>query len=304
MTKPDVFLSIIIPLFNEADNIAPLLDALEVALTGIRHEIILVDDGSTDQTVAAIRQYQKDTTRLVELTRNFGQTAALLAGIDTASGNYIVTMDGDMQNDPADIPAMLSLLLEKKVDMVTGWRKNRKDARIFRRIPSQIANWLMRKACRISIHDSGCTLKIMTAEMCRSIEWRGQMHRFIPALAVMAGGHIAEIEVRHHPRCHGVSKYGLSRTFNVACDLLLLWFLTRYNNRPMHGFGGIGLRLLLVDLILYIICLLAGCASGAYVFLFGILFFLGLQFLALGVFAELVIRALPARKNYVIKSNK
>ncbi|MCB2081062.1 MAG: glycosyltransferase family 2 protein, partial [Rickettsiales bacterium] len=230
-------LSVIIPVYNERDNIAPMLEALHSALASITHEVIFVDDGSSDDTVAQILTHKHPHIRVLVFTRNYGQTSAMAAGIEAAEGTYIVTLDGDLQNDPGDIPLMLNRLKEEKLDMVAGRRAKRKDGFFLRKIPSRIANYLIRRISRVRVQDYGCTLKVFRADLAKRLDLFGELHRFIPILADIEGARIAEMDVRHHPRRFGTSKYGLSRTLRVASDLLLMGFFLRWRQKPMHLFG-------------------------------------------------------------------
>ena len=230
-------LSIVVTIFNEQDNIKPLLDQLHSALYNISHEIILVDDGSTDLTVPRIREFADEHVRLVSLKGNYGQTAAMSAGIDEAVGTYIATMDGDLQNDPSDIPSMLQKLKNENWDVVAGNRKNRRDGFLLRKIPSKIANKLIRSLTGSTIRDYGCTLKVFKNEIAKSIGLYGDLHRFIPILTALEGGKITDVDVKHHARQFGESKYGLGRTFKVMSDLILMVFFKKYFRRPIHFFG-------------------------------------------------------------------
>lgn len=250
LSLPAHRLSVVVPLYNEEDNVAPLVARVEEALSGYSHpwELILVDDGSGDATVdrafAAARQYGPHI-RIVELTRNFKQTAAMQAGVDAARGDVIVTMDGDLQNDPIDIPRMVARLLNENLDLVAGWRQNRQDGLFLRKIPSRIANRLIAKMTGVNLQDYGCSLKAFRASVIKSVRLYGEMHRFIPAWLAMVTTprRIAQEAVTHHPRTAGTSKYGISRTFRVILDLIAVYFFMRFRTRPGHFFGGIGLVL-------------------------------------------------------------
>lgn len=239
-------LSIVVPFYNEEDNVEPLVERIHAALTGYGHpwELILVNDGSADDTGSKIieaRARWGRHVRAIDLQRNFGQTAALQAGIDYSRGDVIALMDGDLQNDPEDIPEMVARLLNEDLDLLAGWRKSRKD-RLSRRIPSRIANRLIRKITRVELHDYGCSLKVFRAHILRGVRLYGEMHRFIPAwLATRtAPARIREHIVRHHPRVAGRSKYGISRAWRVIIDLLAVYFFMRFRARPGHFFGAIG----------------------------------------------------------------
>ncbi|MGE5385184.1 MAG: glycosyltransferase family 2 protein [Betaproteobacteria bacterium] len=250
LSLPPHRLSIVVPLYNEQDNVAPLAARVHEALADYANpwELILVDDGSSDGTLkhmlAAAKQYG-DHVRPVELTRNFKQTAAMQAGVDAARGDVIVTMDGDLQNDPSDIPRLVSRLLHEELDLVAGWRQNRQDAVVMRKIPSRIANRLIAKMTGVRLNDYGCSLKAFRASVLKNIRLYGEMHRFIPAwlATVTSSRRISEEPVKHHPRVAGQSKYGISRTFRVILDLIAVYFFMCYRSRPGHFFGGIGLAL-------------------------------------------------------------
>jgi glycosyltransferase involved in cell wall biosynthesis len=260
-------LSFIVPVMNEAENIATLHAELVAAALQITKksahsafEIIFVDDGSTDNTVAELKKLSPIT--IIELRRNFGQTAALDAGIKAAKGEYLVTLDGDGQNDPGDVPALLNELIEKDVDVVCGWRAKRKDSSS-KRFVSAGAKWLRSFLVNDGIHDSGCTLRVYRSECFEGLTLRGEMHRFIPALLKWRGYKVTEMPVNHRPRLHGVSKYSMSRTVKGFLDMLSLWFFRKYASRPLHFLGGLGL-----------LSFAAGVALGSYLFvmrLFGLI---------------------------------
>ena len=237
-------LSVVIPVYDEVDNIQNVHQALSGVLAGLERdcEIIFVDDGSSDGTTEELATLAARDSRvkLVQFRRNFGQTAALSAGIEMATGEVIVTMDGDMQNDPADIPRMLAKL-DEGYDLVHGWRKNRKDAMLNRRLPSKIANWLIAKVTGFPVRDLGCTLKAIRSDVAKDLAMYGEMHRFIPILAHWQGARCAEVVTRHHPRRHGTTKYGIWRTFRVILDLITVKYMIQYSVSPMKLFGSIGL---------------------------------------------------------------
>lgn len=236
--------SVVIPVFNERDNISRLYWQLNKVLTGLGepYEVVFVDDGSTDGSLENLKKIAAEDpqVRVVAFRRNYGQTAAMQAGIDAASCDVIVTMDGDLQNDPADIPMMLAKLAEG-YDLIHGWRKNRKDALLHRKLPSRIANWLISKVTGFPIHDLGCTLKAIRREIAQELELYGEMHRFIPILAHQRGARCAEVVTRHHPRTAGTTKYGIDRTFRVILDLVTVKYMLDYFAHPMKLFGGVGL---------------------------------------------------------------
>ena len=243
-------LSVVIPMYNEIDNVSPMVARVNESLAAYNGpwELLVVDDGSSDGTPQALhRETEKygSHIRVIELRRNFGQTAAMQAGIDEARGELIATLDGDLQNDPDDIPRMVVHLLEKDLDLLTGWRKNRKDDLVLRKIPSRIANRLIGKITGVRINDYGCSLKVYRASVIKQVRLYGEMHRFIPAwvAAVVPPSRIGEIVVKHNARVAGESKYGISRTFRVILDLLSVYFFMRYRGRPGHFFGSIGLAL-------------------------------------------------------------
>lgn len=237
-------LSITIPIYNEESNIPILYERLisELEKIGRPFEIILVNDGSSDNSERVLEGYAKNDARIrvVNFRRNFGQTAAMMAGIDYASGDIIIPMDGDLQNDPADI-AKLLVKLDEGYDVVSGWRKNRKDHALKRNFPSRIANLLISKISGVHLHDYGCSLKAYRKEVLKGVRLYGEMHRFIPIYASWEGGKVAEVPVTHHPRIHGNSKYGMERVVKVVLDLIVVKFLAKYSNKPIYVFGGFGL---------------------------------------------------------------
>ena len=239
-----VALSVIVPVFNEEGNVGLLLEQIYEVLAGLKRtsEVIVVDDGSSDDTFMLLRELARshDTLRLVRLRRNFGQTAALSAGLDESRGEVIVTMDGDLQNDPKDIPRLLALI-DEGFDLVSGWRKQRQDRFLTRVLPSRIANWIIGKITGVRLHDYGCSLKAYRREVIRDLRLYGEMHRFMPALVSWYGAEIAEIPVNHKPRQSGTSKYGLSRTLRVVLDLITVKFLLKFATRPLHSIGMAGL---------------------------------------------------------------
>jgi glycosyltransferase involved in cell wall biosynthesis len=243
-------LSIIVPFYNEEDSIAPLYEAIVKVLTQLEHsfEIIFVDDGSVDSTFVRAKQLaQRDSRlRVIKFRKNYGQTPAIAAGIDNARGRLLITMDGDLQNDPADIPRLIARINDGN-DIVVGWRHQRQDKLITRKIPSQIANWLIGKVTGVPIRDNGCSLKAYRTDIIKSIPLYSEMHRFIPAVASITGAGIAEIKVRHHPRRHGVSKYGLSRVYKVLLDLLTIKTLISFVARPVLWFCILALPAVLIS---------------------------------------------------------
>lgn len=295
-------LSLVITLLNEQDNIAPLMAAIREALTGYDYELILVDDGSTDATVARIKELADAQTTLISLKRNYGQTAAMAAGIDHANGDYIVTLDGDLQNDPSDIPAMLKKLQDEGWDVVAGNRRNRQDGMLWRKLPSKIANRLIRNLTGVFIRDYGCTLKVFTRDIARKLELFGELHRFIPILAVLEGAKITDMDVKHHARIHGKSKYGMGRTLKVMSDLLLMVFFQKYFRRPIHLFGPLGMVTFFlgvaISFYLLIQKILGHDIWGRPILILGVtLVMMGIQFLTFGLIAELIMRTYYESQN-------
>ena len=288
-------ISIVIPLHNEEDNVKPLLDQIKTALRDHDYEILLVDDGSTDTTVQQVKLHATHRVKLIVLNRNYGQTAAIAAGIGEAKGKYIVTMDGDLQNDPLDIPFMIEKMEAGDWDVVAGNRKDRKEGRFLRMIPSNIANRLIRKLTAVNVHDYGCTLKLFKSSVAKHLGLYGELHRFIPILAVLEGARLTEIDVRHHARKYGKSKYGLNRTIKVISDLLLMVFLKKYFQRPIHFFGPLGIICTgigsVISFYLLILKILGNEIWGRPLLILGVTLVLaGIQFLTFGIIAELVIR--------------
>ena len=288
-------LSIVITVFNEQENIRPLLQQIAAALPGYSYEVVIVDDGSTDRTVAEVKQYADAHVKLVIFNANYGQTAAMAAGIQEAGGDYIATMDGDLQNDPTDIPAMLEKVKAEGWDMVAGTRKNRQDGALLRKLPSTLANRLIRKMTGITIRDYGCTLKVFRKEIAKNLGLYGELHRFIPILAVLEGGRITDVDVKHHPRRFGQSKYGLGRTFKVLSDLILMWFFKFYFKRPIHFFGPLGILCFFsgsaISVYFLVLKLLGNEIWGRPLLILGVTLVLaGIQFLTFGIIAELIMR--------------
>jgi glycosyltransferase involved in cell wall biosynthesis len=297
MKKTSPKLSVVIPVMNEEDNIAPMVEAVFKALEAESFELIFVDDGSHDATIQNILSLSKKhtTIRLVQFTRNFGQTSAMAAGIAAAEGEFIATLDGDLQNDPSDIPTMLAKLEKEKLDVVAGIRAKRKDGMILRKIPSKIANMLIRKLTKVQITDYGCTLKVFRAELAKRLDLYGELHRFIPILAVMEGAKITEIPVKHHPRIHGQAKYGIGRTLRVFSDLLLMFYMSKYRQKPMHFFGNLGTLMFgiggLIEAYLLALKLTGEDIGGRPLFYIGILLLIGgVQLITTGFVAELLMR--------------
>lgn len=288
-------LSVVIPVLNEADNMQPLLLALGTALQNISHEIILVDDGSTDATRKNILEYGDAHTMLVELRGHYGQSTALAAGIDHARGKYIALLDGDLQNDPADILPMLDLLKREDWDVVAGNRRSRQDGLIFRKIPSRLANSLIRQVTGVNIKDYGCTLKVFRKQIAEDLGLYGELHRFIPVLARLQGARLTEVDVHHRPRIHGKSKYGIGRTFKVVSDLMLMVFFRRYMQKPMHLFGTVGFIFfslgVLINLYLLILKIAGEDIWGKPLLILGLILLLGgIQLITLGILSEVSMR--------------
>lgn len=292
-------LSIVIPVRNESPNIKPLYDELTQALGeyGRTYEILVVDDGSTDDTFAQLEALQARDPRLrvIRFRRNFGQTAAFAAGFKHARGRLVVTSDGDLQNDPRDIPAMVALI-EQGHDIVCGWRKDRKDTFVTRRVPSMLANRLISFATGVSLHDYGCSLKVFRSEVVKPMRLYGEMHRFMPAIASQMGVSIAEVVVNHRARSAGQSKYGLSRTIRVVLDLATVKFLLSYSTRPLQIFGLMGLvagglGALITGWLAYVrLFLHQGIADRPLLLLGVMLVFIGVQLVTFGLLAEVMAR--------------
>ncbi len=295
-TAPE--LSVVVPVYDEQDNIEPLYEALTNALSELdrSYEIVVVDDGSRDETYARLARLAAtdDRLKLVKLRRNYGQTAAMAAGFDHAGGEVIVPMDGDLQNDPADI-ALLVEKIDEGYDVVSGWRRDRQDP-FMRRLPSRIANWLIGRVTGVRLHDYGCTLKAYRAEVVRETRLYGEMHRFLPALADQAGARITEIPVRHHARSAGKSKYGIGRTLKVLLDLLTVKFLSVWSTKPSYVFGGSGMILCFLGIGFVTWTAYERIFHGIYVYrqpslIVGVfLFTIGLNLILLGLLAELIVR--------------
>ena len=288
-------LSVVITVMNEEDNIKPLLDAVRQALIGIDFEVILVDDGSTDKTKQQVLEHSDERTTLVELRKNYGQSTAMTAGIDYSRGRYIALLDGDLQNDPTDIPAMLELLKKEDWDVVAGNRKNRKDGFILRKIPSRIANALIRRMTGVYIKDYGCTLKVFRREIAEELGLYGELHRFIPVLAKLQGARITQVDVKHHARIHCKSKYGINRTFKVMSDLVLMVFMRKYLQKPMHLFGPIGFISVglgaAINIYLLILKIMGHDIWGKPLLILGLILLLGgIQFITIGIIADINTR--------------
>ena len=315
-TSAAKFLSIVVPVYNEQENVGELVGEIGAALggAGLAYELVVVDDGSTDGTLAALRGLQGEhpELRVIRFRRNFGQTAALAAGFDHARGDVVVPLDGDLQNDPRDIVRLVKKL-EEGYDVVSGWRRDRKDKLVTRKLPSWVANWLIGRITGVRLHDYGCTLKAYRREALENVNLYGEMHRFIPAVAKWSGAEVAEMAVNHRPRVRGKAKYGLSRTFKVVLDLVTVKFLGTFSTKPLHIFGGIGL-----------LTVLAGMLSGLVVVyqkwfaepqlpmnrnpllvLTAMLMMMSVQFLLMGLLAEMLCRTYHESQNkatYVVRA--
>lgn len=292
-------LSIAVPVYNEEESVEPLIREINGVLEplGKSYEIIVVDDGSRDRTFAALSKLHREqpAIKVVRLKRNFGQTAALAAGLAYARGEIVILIDGDGQNDPADIPALLGKLAEGN-DLVAGWRFNRRDPFLRRRLPSMIANRLISWTTRVKLHDYGCTLKAMRKDIADNLKLYGEMHRFIPAIAFERGARIAELKVNHRPRLRGQSKYGITRTLRVVLDLLTVKFMISYSTRPSHVFGPIGI---LSGLSGFSIAIYLTIQKWVYDLEIGgrpllllaiLLIFIGFQFVTMGLLGEMLAR--------------
>jgi|SRR3989344_7011185 len=305
-------LSIILPVYNEEESVEELYRGIKEALKSpsFDYEIIAVNDGSKDKSLEVLKKIAGSDAKfkVVDFRRNYGQTAAISAGIDSAQGDILIPMDADLQNDPADIPKFLEKI-DEGFDVVSGWRRDRKD-NLKRRLPSQMANWLISLITKVKLHDYGCTMKAYKRETMKDIRFYGEMHRFMPAYIVWYGGKVAEISVNHRPRKYGKAKYGFSRLFKVVLDLLTVKFLMTYLTKPIHFFGQIGIFMLFCGF-------LSGTGTLIYKFIFGIslrttqlplltVFFItiGIQFILMGLLAEVLIRIYhepQGRSPYVVK---
>ena len=307
-------LSIVIPIRNESPNIRPLYDEVmgTLAAHGRSFEVIVIDDGSTDDSFAQLAALQATDARLrvIRFRRNFGQTAAFAAGFAHARGRLVVTSDGDLQNDPRDIESMVQLSDRDDVDIVCGWRKDRKDTFVTRRIPSMAANWIISKATGVALHDYGCSLKVFRAEVVKSLRLYGEMHRFLPAIASEQGVRIAEVVVNHRARHAGTTKYGLSRTIRVILDLVTVKFLLSYSTRPLQIFGLLGmvsggLGALITAYLGWVRLVEHQSIADRPLLLLGVLLvFTGVQFLTFGLLAELMARTYyesQGKPTYVIR---
>ncbi|MHC4641856.1 MAG: glycosyltransferase family 2 protein [Planctomycetota bacterium] len=305
-------ISIVVPLLNEQDNIGPLYEQITQTLTDkYNYETIFIDDGSSDNSFTILSELQKsdNKVRVIRFRKNFGQTAALAAGFAHARGSIIVAIDADLQNDPADIPAMIEKL-DEGFDVVSGWRKKRHDNAIKRLIPSKIANWLIAKITRVKLHDFGCTLKVYRREILAETKLYGEMHRFIPALASWNGASICEMVVNHRPRIAGAAKYGLSRTLKVVLDLITVKFLGSFSTKPIYIFGGLGVLSGIASVLAGMVVIYQKIANNLsmnrnpLLVLTAMLVTTTIQFILMGLLAELLVRTYHESQNrptYVIK---
>ncbi len=298
--KNNLDLSLVIPVFNEQENLEQLYKEITSACQRLKrtYEIVFVDDGSTDNSLEILVRIQRQDSgvRVISLRRNFGQTAALSAGFDHSSGDIVITLDADLQNDPNDFEKLINKI-EEGHDLVNGWRKKRKDKFLTRRIPSKIANWIISMITRIKLHDYGCTLKAFRRDVVKNINLYGEMHRFIPAIASNIGISIAEVEVNHRPRRYGQSKYSVTRFIKVVLDLLTVKFLMSYSTRPLQIFGifgllsGMGGGIIGIVLSYQRLILKQGIADRPLLLLAVLLMVIGFQFITLGLLAEILVRA-------------
>ena len=314
--------SVVVPVFNEEDNVAALVRRLHEVMSAQprSYELLLVDDGSSDRTWARLAEFAGTVPhlRLIRFRRNFGQTSAMSAGFDHARGDAIVTLDADLQNDPADIPRVLDALTPE-IDVVSGWRKDRKDAFLNRRLPSILANALISKITGVALHDYGCTLKAYRREVIRNVRLYGEMHRFIPALVNWVGGNVTEVVVGHHPRRFGKSKYGLSRTFRVVLDLITVKFLLRYSQGPMQMFGKLAAFFAVPGVLLLLFMTGANLVYNFthvefaaaemikrpfWLTMSFVMIFMGMQFLSIGLLSEVQTRIYhesQSKPTYVVR---
>lgn len=288
-------LSVVVSVYNEEENIRPLVTWITEALQEIDYEIIYVNDGSKDGTLKELHQLDHPRLRVVDFRKNYGQSLALMAGIDFAQGEYIATMDGDLQNDPTDIPNMLHLAETGNWDLVLGNRANRKDGKLLRKLPSAIANYIIRSSSGVQLKDYGCALKVFKAEIAKDLGLYGELHRFIPVLAFLEGATMTQIDVKHHARKFGKSKYGLGRTFKVMSDLLLMLFFKKYMQKPMHLFGNGGVLLLgigmLINIYFGVLKLLGEDIWGRPLLILGFMLVIGgIQFITIGIVVEIQMR--------------
>ena len=295
-------LSIVVPLYNEEENVVLLTQKIHESLNGYNYQIVYVDDFSKDRTKKVIEDMQDERVHLIALKKNYGQSLALAAGIDYAKGEYVITMDGDLQNDPSDILPMLETVVSGEYDVVTGIRQKRKDS-LVKKIPSKIANFLVRRVTKLDIKDNGCALKVFTADIAKELNLYGEMHRFITLLAHLEGAQIKQMPVKHHPRHAGSSKYGLERFFKVVADMMLLLFIRKYFQRPIHLFGILGVLLVVLGILINIYLFAIKWGLGEDIgnrplLIFGMMFILaGIQLFTIGIVMELLIRTYYESQN-------
>ena len=318
MSSTRLRLSVVIPVFNESESVEALVQALAQALEGRLEpfEVILVDDGSRDATAVKLTSLEQKHAWLkpLYLVRNYGQSTALQAGFDQAQGEFIVTLDGDLQNDPEDIAMMVERLeADPTVDMISGWRKDRQDAQWSRKFPSRLANALISRVTKVALHDYGCALKAYRRRIIEDLRLYGELHRFIPALAAEVGARIVEVPVRHHARAAGVSKYGIDRTLRVLLDLLWIRFTMRFMHRPIHAFGGVAVAMLVAGFGMlawlgFEKLMLGADIGGRPLLMLGMLLaVIGTQLLAVGLLGELLIRIYhepKGRRQYLLRSRE
>ena len=307
-------ISIIIPVYNESESIDDLFSALFSALKDLKYpyEVVFVDDGSSDSSLKLLKEKSAEldkNVKIIAFRRNYGQTTALSAGIDHSEGDVIVLMDADLQNDPADIPMMLEKI-EEGYDLVSGWRKDRKDNAFLKVIPSRIANWLISTFTNVNLHDYGCTLKAYRRDVLQGYRLYGEMHRFIPAYASFAGARICEVVVNHHPRKHGISNYGLERTFKVLLDLITVKYLIAFSQKPIYLFGGVGFGMIGLSILDFLFLTIrkftlgTGILDSPLLSIGVLLFLVGINAVLMGLLAELMMRTYyeaQSKKTYILK---
>ncbi len=292
--NPNKFYSVVVPVYNEEENVPLLIKAIDDVLKNYQYELVLVDDFSTDKTVKVVKNLAHPNVVLIELKKNYGQSSALMAGIDYAKGDYIITMDGDMQNDPTDIPMMVEKMDEDECDLVIGKRQKRQD-NLLRTFPSKVANFIIRRTTKLNVKDHGCALKVFNKDTAKGLDLYGESHRFITLHAHIAGARISEVPVKHHARQFGVSKYGIGRTTKVVNDLILLLFNQKYLQKPIYLFGNIGIGTftigILINIYLLIIKLMGQPIGGRPLLILGILLiFVGIQLFTTGIVIDLLMK--------------
>lgn len=308
-----MFISIIAPVYNEEENIRPFVSEISGTMrsAGYPYELLLINDGSKDSSLKIMKEAKKDVPeiKIIDLNRNFGQTPAIMAGFHKAAGDIIITIDADLQNDPSDIPGLIEKI-KTGYDLVSGWRRDRKDPLLTKVMPSKIANSIISRVLKTSIHDYGCTLKAYRKKVVKNLNLYGEMHRFIPALASWQGAKITETEVRHRPRKYGKTKYGMNRTFKVLLDLLLLAFLSEYSTKPIRFFGGIGLVSFFMGLLssFTLVCMKIlnniNMTGNPLLILSALFFLVSAQFVSMGFLGEINIRTYyesQDKKTYIIR---